>query len=135
MAKSRKLKDLVESISGAEVLGDLALDMRWSRGHASDQLWGRINPELWEITHNPWAIFQAASPTKLKELLRDKSFVEEMDRVREIHGEKTSEAETWFQSAHPASKLQSVAYFSLEFGLSEALPIYSGGWVMLPETN
>src|SRR4029079_9907221 len=33
----------------------------------------------------------------------------------------------WFQTAHPSSQLRTVAYFSMEYMLSEALPIYSGG--------
>jgi starch phosphorylase len=37
------------------------------------------------------------------------------------------EAPAWFQRSHPQSPLKRVAYFSMEFMLSEALPIYSGG--------
>lgn len=132
MAQPTKLKQAIESISGTEELGELALDMRWSWSHASDKLWGRINSELWENTHNPWVVLQTASPTKLKQLLDDKSFRKELERLREKQIEESdpttgSSLATWFQKTHPASKLSSVAYFSMEFGLSEALPIYSGG--------
>lgn len=33
----------------------------------------------------------------------------------------------WFAQTYPAAHLRGVAYFSMEFGLCEALPIYSGG--------
>ena len=36
-------------------------------------------------------------------------------------------ATAWFQESHPGTGLTGVAYFSMEFGLSESLPIYSGG--------
>jgi starch phosphorylase len=57
------------------LLTELALDMRWSPSHAPDRLWGRIDPELWEITHNPWVVLLAASPAKLKQLLDYKGFI------------------------------------------------------------
>jgi len=132
MAQPTKLKAAQESISGAEDLAELALDMRWSWSHAADELWGKIDPELWEITHNPWVVFQTASPARLKQLLKEKSFRAEVDRlrarqVRESDAAVGGDSATWFQKVYPGSKLKTVAYFSMEFGLSEALPIYSGG--------
>jgi starch phosphorylase len=132
MAQPTKLRKAIESISGVEYLAELALDMRWSWSHASDKLWGKIAPELWQITHNPWVVFQTASPAKLKQLLNEKSFREEVDRLRahqlrESDVATDSDSAAWFQKAHSGSKLKTVAYFSMEFGLSEALPIYSGG--------
>jgi len=132
MAQPTKLKAALESISGAEDLAELALDMRWSWSHAADELWGKIDPELWEITHNPWVVFQTASPAKLKQLLGEKAFRTKLDRLRARQLKESdtvagSDSATWFQKVHPSSKLKSVAYFSMEFGLSEALPIYSGG--------
>jgi starch phosphorylase len=37
-------------------LAELALDLRWSWNHATDELWRRIDPRLWELTQNPWAV-------------------------------------------------------------------------------
>ena len=49
--------------------------------------------------------------------------------VADLHTEKQTieQSQGWFQKAHPRSGLTAVAYFSMEFMLSEALPIYSGG--------
>ena len=49
--------------------------------------------------------------------------------MTDLHSEwrTTEKSEAWFQQAHPHSSLKTVAYFSMEFMLSEALPIYSGG--------
>ena len=38
----------------SDALTDLALDLRWSFNHSADQLWEQLDPELWELTHNPW---------------------------------------------------------------------------------
>ena len=37
-----------------EELRELALDLRWSWSHVADDLWQRIDPELWHRTQNPW---------------------------------------------------------------------------------
>jgi starch phosphorylase len=107
-------------------LVELALDLHWAWNHSSDELWGRIDPQLWSLTQNPWVILQTASQTKLDALTADPVFQERLqtvlDKRRGIY-----ESPTWFGTHHADSKLSAVAYFSMEYGLSEALPIYSGG--------
>jgi len=109
-----------------DALVELALNLRWSWHHSSDELWGKLNPELWELTQNPWAVLQAASRKRLAEICADPAFAR---RVDELLREKRESLEhpTWFQTAHPGAPLGLVAYFSMEYMLSEALPIYSGG--------
>ncbi len=110
---------------GLEGLVDLALDLRWSWNHATDKLWERIDPETWDITRNPWVILQTVSTTRLEELAVDPDFRSFMKDMLTAH-EKAIQGDAWFHQAYPQSRL-SVAYFSMEFGLSEALPLYSGG--------
>ncbi|MBV9769787.1 MAG: alpha-glucan family phosphorylase [Bryobacterales bacterium] len=107
-------------------LEELALNLRWSWHRSSDELWGKLNPELWEITQNPWAVLQTVSEKRLTEVSADPAFVK---RIQELLREKREslQSPTWFQSAHPGAPLSLVAYFSMEYMLSEALPIYSGG--------
>ena len=50
----------------SDALTDLALDMRWSFNHAADRLWEQLDPELWELTHNPWVVLQTVSQEKLQ---------------------------------------------------------------------
>ena len=113
-------------IDGTEALSELATDLRWSWNHASDELWGRLDPELWELTENPWVVLQTVSQKKLQEVSSDPAF---RRRVEEVLQEKRAaeESPAWFQKAHPDSHLTLVAYFSMEYMLSEALQIYSGG--------
>ncbi|HEX5423420.1 MAG TPA: alpha-glucan family phosphorylase [Candidatus Acidoferrales bacterium] len=109
-----------------QALSELALNMRWSYNHAADRIWEHLTPELWESTHNPWVVLQTVSAERLQSAAMDRDF---QSLVADLHREKQAaeEAESWFQKTHPNSGLTGVAYFSMEFMLSESLPIYSGG--------
>jgi glycogen phosphorylase len=107
-------------------LTELALDLRNCWDHTTDPIWSRIDPELWSLTHNPWVVLQTTSRTKLKALENDAEFGK---HVRDILKRQRQflKTEAWFQRTHAGLPMTCVAYFSMEFGLSEALPIYSGG--------
>jgi starch phosphorylase len=110
----------------SDALTDLALDLRWSFNHSADQLWEQLDPELWELTHNPWVLLQTVSREKLQTVTSNPGF---QKILADLHREKTlvEASEAWFQKVHPRSGVSTIAYFSMEFMLSEALPIYSGG--------
>jgi len=115
-----------KEIDGFDSLKELALDMRWSWNHATDGVWQRIDPELWEHTHNAWAVLHAVSRDQLERLLADRTFRETIDALVQSRRQLLA-TPAWFQQNHSQSDLACVAYFSMEFMLSEALPIYSGG--------
>ena len=115
-----------KEVEGFDSLAELALDLRWSWNHATDQIWRQLDPELWKMTHNPWVVLQTVSQDKLKHVLADPEFRKNIDELLRAKRE-AAEASAWFQQEHPESPLNCVAYFSMEFMLSEALPIYSGG--------
>jgi len=117
---------LPRDIDGIEQLFELALDLRWSWDHSADELWGQIDPELWAVTHNPWVVLQTISRTKLKELAANRAFRQQVEAFLRQQREYTA-SRGWFQQGHGKAPLKAVAYFSMEFMLSEALPIYSGG--------
>ena len=113
-------------VAGFDSLAALALDMRWSWNHATDQVWRQLDPVLWEFTHNPWVILQTVSREKLERALAEPAFRKNVDHL--VQGQRdAAQASAWFQNTYPQSALNCVAYFSMEFMLSEALPIYSGG--------
>jgi len=124
---SHPLYDLLPTqVEGFEPLAELALDMRWSWNHATDQIWRQLAPELWEITHNPWVVLQTVSRDQIERVWGDPVFRKQIDGL--VQNRRVElEAPAWFQQNHAQSALTCVAYFSLEFMLSEALPIYSGG--------
>jgi starch phosphorylase len=113
-------------VEGFDALAGLALDMRSLWNHATDTLWRQLDGVLWDLTHNPWVVLQTVSREKLRLALADPAFRKTVDDLVQARRDAT-EAPSWFQQAHPQSPLTCVAYFSMEFMLSEALPIYSGG--------
>ncbi|MEA5114416.1 MAG: alpha-glucan family phosphorylase [Geobacteraceae bacterium] len=113
-------------VEGFDSLAELALDMRWSWNHAADEVWSLLDPVLWDLTHNPWVVLQTVSRDRLQRALEDPPFREKISALVEAKREAT-EKPAWFQKKHSRDILNTVAYFSMEFMLSEALPIYSGG--------
>ncbi|HCE44912.1 MAG TPA: DUF3417 domain-containing protein [Lentisphaeria bacterium] len=124
---SNQIYSLLHSdVEGFDSMAELALDMRWSWNHSTDEVWRKLDPALWEQTHHPWDILQTVSKEKIKNVLDDPAFRKKIDDL--LQSKKQEEKTTaWFQQNHPQSPLTCVAYFSMEFMLSEALPIYSGG--------
>jgi starch phosphorylase len=111
-------------------LAELALDLRYVGSQVASAIWERLDPEAWERTRNPHMILQNVARARLEEAARDEQLKwrlgEWIERRRRTMG-----SPGWFRQTYPDSALQGVAYFSMEFGLSEALPIYSGGLGML----
>ena len=117
---------LPAEIDGFDSLAELALDMHWYWNHSADELWKQLDPVLWEITYNPWVVLQTISQDRLNGALADAVFRKKVDDLLQARRQET-ESPAWFQQNHPQAPLTCVAYFSMEFMLSEALPIYSGG--------
>ena len=111
---------------GLDSLKELALNLRWSWNHSTDEVWRKIDPALWELTRNPWTILQSASPARIDQLLAEPLFRKEVDSLVSARRQAMG-APGWFQQKFPATPVTCIAYFSMEFMLSEALPIYSGG--------
>jgi glycogen phosphorylase len=117
---------LPKDIEGFDSLAELALDLHWSWNHATDEVWRKLEPTLWELTQNPWIVLQTVSRRKLERVLADPAFRKNINDLLQAKRQAT-EAPAWFQGHDPQGSLTCVAYFSMEFMLSEALPIYSGG--------
>jgi len=117
---------LPTEVEGFDSLAELALDMRWSWNHATDGVWRALDPVLWELTQNPWVVLQTVSRDQLERVLADPDFRENIEEHLQAK-RQAAQRPAWFQQKHPQAPLTCVAYFSMEFMLSEALPIYSGG--------
>jgi starch phosphorylase len=89
-------------------------------------VWRQLDPELWEITHNPWVVLQTVSRDQIKRVWADPVFRKNVGGLVQTM-RQAMEAPAWFQEKHSQGHLTCAAYFSMEFMLSEALPIYSGG--------
>jgi len=131
MSKQTRISHPKESllstdVEGFDSLAELALDMRSSWNHGADDVWRQLDSALWDLTQNPWVVLQTVSREKLQLVLADLTFRKSIDDLVQARRD-AAEAPAWFQQAYPQSSLNCVAYFSMEFMLSEALPIYSGG--------
>jgi starch phosphorylase len=113
-------------VDGVDALVELALNLHWSWNHAADELWEALDRDLWVTTQNPWVILRTVSREKIKAALGSPEFRQKLDTLLRQNRE-SYRADAWFQHTHPGAALTTVAYFSMEFMLSEALPIYSGG--------
>ncbi|HUY20621.1 MAG TPA: alpha-glucan family phosphorylase [Candidatus Binataceae bacterium] len=107
-------------------LYELAIDLRWSWNHGADALWEFADPQLWHATSNPWLILQSLTEARIADLAGNAAFTAELQRQVVARAEYLRRP-TWFAENYGTAGLRPVAYFSMEFGLSEALPIYSGG--------
>lgn len=107
-------------------LSELALDLRWTWSHAGDALWRKLDEKSWEQTENPWIIMQDVSEERLRELAGRSDFKMELEHLNQARQDYLS-APGWYGEVYPDAALKQVAYFSMEFGLGEALPLYAGG--------
>ncbi len=112
--------------SGFDALMELALDLHWSWNHSSDEIWRQLDATLWNRTRHPYAVLHAMPRKEVERRLADPFFRAQVETLLQVRRQEIA-APAWFQQAHPQSALTCVAYFSMEFMLSEALPIYSGG--------
>jgi len=110
-------------------LTELAYNFWWCWNRDAVKLFRRIDRERWETTgHNPVALLGQVSQERFQQLDDDSAFLAQYDRVMDSFDEYLKPSNTWF-AAHcrPQPENFLAAYFSMEFGLHEALPIYSGG--------
>ena len=105
-----------------QALAGLALDLRRSWSPRSDELWAHLDPELWRLTGNPRVILETMSDRRLAARLAEPAVRQRLEQQLERQREHFDRA-TWFE-AQDGAGLTGVAYFSMEYMLSEALRIY-----------
>lgn len=116
-------RSLPESLIG---LFQLALDLRWTWHHGSDELWRALDNETWEATHNAWLVLNSVAGDTLEELAADPDFQKHYQEQIAAHNQFVN-ANTWYSDNCPGDLDGGVAYFCMEYGISEILPLYSGG--------
>ncbi len=106
---------------------EVANNLWWAWNPEAVDLFRRMDHDLWSAAyHNPVKMLGMIDQGRLRDLENDEVFLAHMDRVAESLGRYLS-MPTWADKAHPEFNGNQVAYFSMEFGLAECLPIYSGG--------
>ncbi len=107
-------------------LHDLARDLRWSAAQPALSLWPRLDPALWQSAPNPQILLAQISQERLEAAAQDGDLAQAFQDVLQARAH-ASESAGWLQTEQPDNNLKGVAYFSLEYGLSAALPLYAGG--------
>ena len=108
-------------------LRDLAYNLWWSWTPAAQDLFQRVNPEAWQASRgNPVAVLAQANPNHLRHLASDPVFTADLTQVTE-HFDHYLTQPTWFDKTFNHLAGLRVAYLSMEFGVTESVPLYSGG--------
>ena len=113
-------------------LGQLSTNLRWSWDTPTQELFESIDPEQWALTgRDPMALLGEVSRARLDELAEDNAFLDRLDHLSADLNEYLTKP-LWYQQmaaqSDPDSPMPSgIGYFSMEFGVAEVLPIYSGG--------
>ncbi|MBN2548913.1 MAG: alpha-glucan family phosphorylase [Anaerolineales bacterium] len=109
-------------------LGELAYNLWWTWTPEAQRLFSRIDPQLWEtIYHNPVRFLRQVERPKLNAVTNNRYYLDFYDRMFRSFDQYMQAENTWSQKAHPQLQDNLIAYFSMEFGLHETLPIYAGG--------
>ena len=110
-----------------KALTKLAYNLWWCWHADAVALFRRIDPALFaKLDHSPIRLGYAIEQARLKELTTDESFLAHLDRVS-ADFDSYMNAQTWFQQNHAEAADLKIAYFSMEFGMHESVPVYSGG--------
>jgi len=127
------IRDHEPAATGSDVAGlraqleELALDLRRPWARPWQPPWKALDPEIWERTRNPWFLLQNVSQDRLREMSRNAAFLAEVRRSLEQRRTYLS-AVPWVEESKAwPSQDRLIAYFSMEFGVDEAIPIYAGG--------
>lgn len=107
----------------------LSINLRWSWHKPTQDLFAELDPELWQQTNgDPVALLGAVSPRRLDELAGDEAFLNRLDELAADLDNYLSRP-LWYQQQidDGVEMPKGIAYFSMEFGVAEVLPNYSGG--------
>jgi starch phosphorylase len=109
-------------------LSELAFNLWWTWQPEAARLFGKLDYDLWErLGHNPIRLLREVERLRLDQAADDPDYLALYDEVMAAFDSYFSDSKTWTHRTHPEFDSHPIAYFSMEFGLHETLPIYSGG--------
>jgi glycogen phosphorylase len=106
-------------------LREMAMNLLWSWDEEMRLVFLRLDRALWEATgQNPVLMLGRISQDRLEAMARDDGFLALYDRTCD-HFRSYLAEKTWWERRYPERPV--IAYFSAEYGITECLPLYSGG--------
>ena len=101
-------------------LPEIATNVLWSWDHQLRALFRRLDPVLWRESHNPVLMLSKLNPDTLVKAAAD-------PRYMAVYKRACERFDTYMQAPPAYADDRLIAYFSMEYGLAECMPIYSGG--------
>jgi len=115
-----------------KALQELAYNLWWTWNLEAIELFRRLDREAWETSgHNPVRMLGMVDQARLESAAHDDGFLAHLERVSLALERYMTAGTTWYHKNHGPPPEPSIAYFCLEYGLTECLPIYSGGMGVL----
>src|SRR5262245_6014022 len=109
-------------------LSELAYNLWWTWQPEAARVFNQLDYDMWErLHHNPIRFLREIVRTRLNQAAKDQEYLASYDQVFANFDSYMNQADTWTSQTHPKLNSRPIAYFSMEFGLHETLPIYSGG--------
>ena len=109
-------------------LGDLVYNLWWTWQPDAVRVIGRLDYALWErLGHNPIRLLREIGRARLNQIAQDPDYLAIYDRIIANFDSYCKQGKPWALREHPELTNLPIAYFSMEYGLHETLPIYSGG--------
>ncbi|MBR4683059.1 MAG: alpha-glucan family phosphorylase [Elusimicrobiaceae bacterium] len=113
-------------------LEELANDMWFTWNWQAILLFVQVDPKLWvSAKRNPKWFLGSIPQKRFEELSQDQNFVNNLNQVKEAYYNYKKNSHTWYNDHKHENGQLLTAYFSMEYGIGEGLPIYSGGLGML----
>ena len=113
-------------------LEELANDMWFTWNWPAILLFVQIDDKLWTASkRNPKWFLGSVPQKRLEEISQDPNFVSNVNKVKEAYYNYKNNPHTWYNDHRHENGRLLTAYFSMEYGIGEGLPIYSGGLGML----
>lgn len=113
-------------------LEELAYNLWWCWNPEAIALFRRLDPISWETCyHNPILMLGTISQERLESKAQDDGFLAHLERCYNAFKEYMNDKQTWYAKTYGYSDKPLIAYFSMEFGINECMPLYSGGLGML----
>ncbi|MBD1814029.1 alpha-glucan family phosphorylase, partial [Microcoleus sp. FACHB-DQ6] len=110
-----------------EPLRKLAYNLHWDWNVDTKDLFRRLDRDLWDSSNqNPVLMLGTISQERLQEMAEDEGFIAQMNRAAQQLDDYLKNR-AWYRKQRGTEQQECYAYFSMEFGLVKALPIYSGG--------
>src|SRR5580700_1525340 len=110
-----------------ERLREISYNLWWAWSPVAQDLFARLDPDLWRAVHgNPIELLSRVDQARLEEAAGDDAFTSQLESAWQTL-QRYMQREGWFARSFPDAAGAKIAYFSMEYGIHECLPIYSGG--------